>query len=309
MKRIRITGSALLIGAILLGAGPVRGEYIGFKFNLATRSIGDDDINMWVGSLGRLWQDWKDTSGGRLDGEFSPLSYGAGLEIEMRIPLFAGLSLNLAGTRYSSQGEGTITLEDSGPTRNESQFIRNEVSALPIKIGFSYSYSLPMLPKLSVVAQGGRSVTFITYRSEDRYQAYFQRPGREDIYQLERAGSYRSEALGYYIGLGVEFELVRFLALTADVENIWSSAAGFKGDFEETLLISQNGIVDENGSYTKDGSASLYFYQADPLGIGQMYDYLAAAKKRPDNPGIENIRQAELDFSHFSIKIGIRFKF
>lgn len=306
MKHSKSGGFALTFSVLLLVAMPVSGENIGFKFSLATRSIGDDDVNLWVNAAQQLWQDWQQASGGQLEGDFTPLSYGAGLEIEMRVPIFAGLALNLSGSRYSSQGEGTITLNDAGNGRIESQYIRNEVSALPIKIGFSYSYSLPMLPRLSIVAQAGRSVTFIKYTAEDNQDALFQLSGMEYVYQFEKTGTYRSEALGYYLGFGLEFDLVDFLALTADLENIWSSADGFKGEFTDLYYENLNGRID---SYEHGGSASLYYYQADPVSLGSLYDFLTSEKTRPDDPGLQNVRQGKLDFSHFSIRFGIRFKF
>jgi len=289
----------LLIALSLLIIHPALAEKISLKLSLNTNFINDGDINTWVESFNSLWTVWQNSKGGQLRGEFAPIHYGRSYELEVRFPIVSGFALNLSGTRHSSQKEGEIFYTSAGGEQEETHFISNKVTATPIKIGFSYSMALPYVSDLYVNASVGRHIVFVQYKNIEKYEAIFSSPGNEFSYWFEKDTKLNSESLGFYASLGLEYDLVRFLAFTAEVEKVWSNIDGFKGPFTYKSFDVQN----------ESGKASLYYYESSQWDLNRYFSTLSGHEKKPEEDYIRNIRQGKLNFSGISLKIGIRFKF
>jgi hypothetical protein len=277
-------------------------DYISLKLCYASNNTAPSDVNAWVNSFNLLWSDWQQANGGQLQGGFTPLDYSGGLEIELRIPILAGFALNMAGSGLTSSEEGRVEFSNQSTDLNESQFISNKVSAVPLKIGFSYTHPLPYLHGLYITAQAGRHIIFYHYDLQDRYNAEIVRGSNIYEYWYEKNQSFKSEALGYYISLGVEFDIIRYAAVVLEGEQVWSTADGFKGAHTY-----QGSLGD--GPFSESGKASLYFYESNRWELGQYYSVLTGHQRPPEDPNIRGLRQGELEFNNFSIKCGIRFKF
>ena len=274
-------------------------DKIQFRISYNLNSIEKGDINRWVDSYNTLWTDWAAQSGGQISGEFKPIKYGPSYEFELRIPLYKGFALNLSGSWLGAGEEGRVNLENTAITQSESQFIRNKVTAIPLKIGFSMAIAIPVFPRLKFYAGVGRHIVFIRYRLTETYQADFVSIGQEFHYWYEKTNDFKSEALGFYASAGAEFEVFRFADVVIEAENIWSRIDGFKGTHSyKDYLDTEEG-----------GKASLYYYESDQFGLNKFYPVLSGHKDRPDSSSINNIRQGELNLSGLSIKFGIKFKF
>jgi hypothetical protein len=311
-SRINVT---LWITVFLVVSSPLAGEKISLKISYNTASVGKGDLNTWIDSYNVRWRDLQSEDNGQLDGQLSPLKYGPKYELELRIPLFHGFAFNLSGSNFKSSEEGTINYVYGEMNMDEKDFLRNEVQGIPIKIGFSYSHVLPFLENLYVFAGVGRHITFFTYKLIRQYE---QNVGPYK-YNLKVDSSYNSEALGFYATLGVEYDLIKHIAIVAEVENVWSTADGFKGPLNEELRETNPG-EGTKVSYENYDKASLYFYEYKRGPNDKYYSSFRGLGKSPDNPNdypvyprgiteIRNLRQGELDLSTFSFKIGIRFKF
>ncbi len=293
---------------VLVAATPVRAEKISFKISLNTASIGKGDLNTWIESYNQQWNDWQSKWSGQLDGQLHSLKYGPKYEVEIRIPIIFGLSLNLSGSHFSNSEEGTIAFEHGTIDQTETDFVRNQVKGYPIKVGFSYFHALPFLENLYISGGIGRHITFITYTFLQDYELNISNLA----YILNNEYTYNSEALGVYATLGVEYDLIEHIAIIVEAEKVWSKADGFKGAFTSELRDPY-----ENTQTKESGKASLYFYENKPWWNDTYYSTLAGHKIKPENPddypgGIEdirNLRQGEFDLSAFSFKIGFRFKF
>jgi len=280
-----------------------RAEHLSIKLSFNSNSIGEGDINSWINSYNSLWNDWKQLVGGELEGEFIPLSYGSSYEVELRIPIFEGLALNMGlCNSFADIQEGSISFQNTDSTQTESQFIKNKVSAFPLKIGFSYAYALPFFPRTKIFAGIGRHIAFIQYQSWNNYNYSKSSFGKEYSYWYEKENKYSSEALGFYTSFGAEFDIIKNIAVVVEAEKTWSKADGFKGSNSYIGLLGPD-------EFQESGKATLYYYNSDPFGIGNNYSTLAGHTDRPDDLSITDIRQGEIDFSNFSIKFGIRFKF
>ncbi|MFC2168774.1 hypothetical protein ACFLRW_07285, partial [Acidobacteriota bacterium] len=246
-----------------------------------------------------LWKDWSTSKGGTLNGMFDPIAYGFNYELELRIPLFSGFALNLGGSRLKSNSEGTIDFAQSGGFQSESQYLKNDITIYPFKIGFSYLFHLPFFSNLSIGIGGGRLIIFSKYETSERYTFDILGEGEEFNYWYERSNSYNSEGLGLYASMMLEYKLFKFMAIVLEAEKKWAKIDGFKGPFSFTDFDGK----DENGK------ASLYFYESNQWDLGNYYSILMGHKDRPDSVFIRNIRQGVLNLGGHSFKVGIRFIF
>jgi hypothetical protein len=316
MKRQNIPIILALIVLLAAFSIPARGERVSLKFSYSTNNINGNDINTWVDSFNLLWKDWRDVNGGTLQGEFVPLKYANGLEAELRIPLYKGLAINLAGSWYASSEEGAVSFDHAGGAQSEEQFIQNKVTAVPLKLGLSYAFALPPFPRLSILAGLGRHILFVSYKTTNNYQSVITDFGQQFNYRINKNNEYSSESLGFYANLGVELEILEFMAFVVEGEKVWNSTDGFKGAYRYEAL----GFP--GGDLIQAGKASLFAYESDHIGTGTFYSVLAGHGNRPGDqldypldgesipgPEIRNVRQGELDFNTVSFKLGIRFKF
>lgn len=285
--------------AMLCARIPLEAEHVSFRFSYNLNSIRSGDVNTWINAANSLWQDWSSRIGGQLSGEFMPIKYGSSFELELRIPIYKGFALNLAGTYLSSASDGTVDFLGASGMQDESQRLSNQVKAIPIKIGFSYSVRMPFYPRLLVTAGIGRHLVFVRYNTEDRYDASFVENIQEFNYWYEQSSQYKSEALGLYMTAGVEFQFLEFIALVIEFENIWSEVDGFKGKYSYKDFYNSD----------KNGMASLYYYENSGFGLNDHYPVLAGHDIRPDDPDLRNIRQGLLNFGGQSFRFGIRFIF
>ncbi len=305
-----------LILLVALLSQPALCERISFKLGYSTNNISGNDINTWIDSFNLLWRDYQGLNGGDLQGQFNPVHYSGGLDLELRITLYKGLALNLSGGYFSSTEEGVTSFQHSSGIQSEEQFISNKITAVPLKIGVSYAFVVPPFPRLSLVAGVGKHILFVSYDSINNYASKITDLGKEFNYLINKKNEYASESLGTYAHLGAELEVVKFLALVLEGEKVWNQVDGFKGP------ISYDAQGFPPDSISQGGKASLYFYESDHIGSGTYYSLLSGHKNTPESqleypldggaiegPRIRNVRSGMLDFNHISFKIGIRFKF
>lgn len=126
------------------------------------------------------------------------------------------------------------------------------------------------------------------------------------LYRLEWAniswqqwqGKAKAQGLGAVGSLGLEWEVTAGVALVAEVGGRFSRIKGFEGT---SIYTDSLGLeVEEEGK--------LYFYQVK-MTAEKVYDLAFVRSKRPSEAGVINPREAELDLSGASAKLGIKFKF
>ncbi len=297
------------IAALLMVLSPLSGESISFKISYNNGAVSKGDLNTWIDSYNTLWNDWQAYNSGQLTGQLDRLKYGPKYEVEIRIPLILGFALNLAGSHFKDSEEGTISFVYGTSNQTESDFVRNEIQGIPIKIGISYSHAMPFSESLHLFAGLGRHITFLKYNFFEDTELNV---GDLNSYTLKQDYSYNSEALGFYVTFGAEYDLIKQIAIVIEGEKVWSKADGFKGPYETEFYDPFSST-----RTTEEGKASLYFYEKQHGWSSSYYSALAGHRIRPSDPedypvgviDIQSLRQGEIDLSSFSFKIGIRFKF
>jgi len=293
----------LAVALLFLIVGPLSAEKISLKLSFNLNSYTEGDMEEWIRGNNSLWQDYSAEFPGSLSGQFLNPEYGSNFEIELRIPVFKGLAVNLAGSRTSGTGEGTVNYVREGETQEETQYLLNDVSALNLKIGFSYRFAIPPIPALHVFGNVGRHLLYIDYDVTEKYEAIFRKFNQEFSFSYERENAFNSDALGFYAGLGIEYDVVKYVAIVAEVEKIWSKVDGFKGSHLYQIF-QEDALIDE-----ENGKATLYYYESTRFDSPTYYPVLTGHLERPENADFKNLRQGELNFSRFSVKLGVRFKF
>jgi len=291
----------LLLIATLL---PVQGKGVSLKLSFGPHYIQKGDINNWIESLNTLWSEYKDSYGGSVSGQFENLRYKPSIEGELRINLISGLALNLAVSYMSGKKEGTINFEQEG-VQEVSHFLMNEVKAIPLKFGLSYTYPLPK--NFNISFSLGRYIIFVQYTTQENYENPFTAGGKNYSYWSKKNNKFRSESLGYYSSIGGEYNLTDFLAVGIELEKVWSKVDGFKGPYSfEEFKSWQEG---DDQKHLEEGKASLYYFETNDNPLNKYYIELSGEKDKPDDLNLRTLRQGELNFSGFSLKIGFRFKF
>jgi opacity protein-like surface antigen len=297
------TPTLLVLILVLLITHPAYAEKISLKLSFNTNSYGKGDLETWLPSLNSQWNDYSTEYPGTLAGEFVAPAYGSNIEIELRIPVFKGFGLNFAGSRLSGLEEGDVTYSSQDANKEEAQYLMNDVSGLNLKIGFSYAAELPFLEGLHLFGNVGRHVIYAKYTVENNYLLKIETLGREFLYESKQENSYSSDSLGWYAGLGVEYDVIQHVAIVFEIEKIWSKVNGFKGTQLYKFYQDDVMVIDDSGK------ASLYYYEDQMFGLENYYELLQGHIDTPDDESIRNLRSGELNFSTLSIKFGIRFKF
>jgi hypothetical protein len=298
--------SALIVSILTLTlffSHPVRAEKISLKLSFNTNSYSEGDLETWIPSLNTQWRDYATEYPGTLSGEFVAPSYGSNFEVELRIPIYKGFGLNFAGSRLSGSAESEVTYTREGGTQTEAQYLLNEASGLNLKIGFSYAAELPILKGLYLFGNVGRHLMYAKYNVVNNYTGGTEQEGREFLYESNQENSFKSDSLGWYAGLGVEYDVAQYVAVVIEIEKIRSKVDGFKGSHLYQFLQDGELVIDESGK------ASLYYYEDQKFGLDKYYENLQGHMDTPDDDSIRNLRSGELNFSSFSVKFGIRFKF
>jgi len=299
-KRILVL---LAVAASLIMARPLCAEKISLKLSFNLNTYGEGDLEDWVRSLNSLWQDFSTLNPGTLTGEFTAPDYGSNLEFGLRIPIYKGLGLDLSGSRLRGSEQGEVAYARNEVDQEQTQRILTDVSAFDLKIGFSYRIEMPFLPGLHIFANAGRHLTFAKYNVEDNWQSTLRIAGMEFLNAYEKENSFTSDALGFYAGLGVEYDVVKYIAVVCELEKIWSKVDGFKGSHYYKLYTDRDVLIHE------DGTATLFYYETTQFALPDTYPLLTGHIERPEGGLYRNIRQGELNFSRFSVKLGVRFKF
>ncbi len=295
-KRFTLPLILLLLFAATL---PLRAEKISLKLSFNYNVIPTNDIDTWVQSYNSLWTNYAAVKEGVLTGAFDSPALNPKLDIELRIPVIYGLSLNLAGNWSSDLGEGRALFQATSGLQEEQQMLSNKLSGLTLKIGFSYIVPIPFLPKTYVFAGVGRSLSFVSFNLQDSYEAVFRNNKRDFNYWHERDDMFHTQALGTYVHFGAEYDVLKFLAVVLEFEKTWSKADGFKGD---------HSYIDYTEA-EESGKASLYYYEVKQPALDQYYSVLTGHVTRPEDPDIANLRPGEINLNTFSFKLGIRLKF
>jgi hypothetical protein len=222
----------------------------------------------------------KDRLGIEGGGEAEPLHLSYLVGGELNILLTSKLYLGIGVDYFLGKKESLIQNQE---TSTAILTTSPKIKALPVRVVLSY-YPLPFLYLKSGVEYYFTECTYF-YRLQ------------EGDYWKQWEGEARAQGLGVQGGLGIEWSFSPFLSLIMEASGRYSRIKGFTG--------SDTSTDSDEFEYTEEGT--LYLYQAVSAGQNT-YPQLFIRAKKPAEAGVADPREAFIDFSGLSLRLGIRIK-
>ncbi|MFP4082073.1 MAG: SH3 domain-containing protein [Candidatus Aminicenantes bacterium] len=241
--------------------------------------VAGGDLNKGAQGLADFYSDLSSVEG---EGEVKPahLSYIYGGELSF--PLTSNFSMGIGLDYFFSQKESQVIFEKAPAT--DTFTTRPQIRAVPLRIFISF------FPLRYFYFKGGMEYYFAKC-------TYFYRWEREDDWQ-EWQGEASTQDIGFLAALGLELKLFSPLSLVAEAAGRYARLTGFKG---ENLLKDSDGVES-----TEKGR--LYFYQGNISGT-QAYPLLFIRENKPSEPDVSDVKDAVVDFSGLSLKLGLKIRF
>lgn len=282
----RIIFFCLLI--LLMIATPVNAEnnkgQIDFKISGGLCYLDEKDWN----AHHKGWNDSRrksvEASGGTVISENQPLHWGWEMEGEFILHLGHHYAFGL-GTGYirGKVADTAETLVDETRALNIHDF---RVSAIPLKaIGY---YILPLSPKTQIVLGGGLGYYFA------RFTRFYRRePGTG--YWIESDFSGNGSGFGFEGSISLEYVLKKNISIIVQGSGRYAKISGITG--------TRDRIDSNNWSDTIEGK---YYTLERERAPGEWYPVVNIDTMAPSGEGTRNVRDAAIDLSGFSIRIGFK---
>jgi hypothetical protein len=213
--------------------------------------------------------------------------WGAQAGVDLLIPLDSRLALGL-GASYLSASARSLTDFPSNDVVPSSHEIKVRPWAVPLRAGLSYL--LPVSDSLDVRFQAGAA--YYLARAEAEYSREWSDYWEKDRYSL------KSKGWGFQGGMGLELRLNRWTAVFLEGQYRSARISDFSGSVEITSS--------EEGLIRREGELYLIDYKLAEDAVFSLIDVLA---QEPSGPAFLNVKKAVVDFSGFSLNLGLTLRF
>jgi hypothetical protein len=240
-----------------------------------------------IGDLNKAAQGLADLTGEQLgitaDKEVLPIHLAYLFGGELAIPLSSQFTLSAGADYFSTKKESSVAFEKEAIS--EKYTAAPKITVLPVKLSIAFHPA----PFLSFKI--GASYYFAKCR-------YFYRFEQEDTWK-EWQGEAKAQNVGFWGGLGLEWNTGAHLAFLIEAESQFAPIKGFKGT---------GTYMDSTMSEPATEDGMLYAYDGKISGANS-YPLLFIRNKLPSEGGVENAREAEVDFTGITLRAGFRIKF
>jgi len=274
---------------LVLAIGAAQGFSMEFSLKVAggVNFINPQEVNTVLQSWEEYWITRADSTNtwSYLGGEVSTLKLGYEFEIELIFNLTPRLAIGLSsGYIFNDVSEGATTLTIEKVLGTFDHVKPTKISAIPLI--FSGYYIQPINSSFSLYFRAGGG---------PMWAKYFERDGNRNIdnesYFYPQSISASAQGQIYLLGLGVVFETesgIRFF-----MEGTWRTASitGFSGENKD----GEPGAL----TYVEEYESSYELWQAK-------YQIFA---EPPSGENYREVKQGTINFSGFSVKIGLIIKF
>lgn len=211
----------------------------------------------------------------------SPAHMGYVFGGEFLVPLADRISLGV-GLDYLESQKESIVLYAKGNKRN-AVITHPEMHAYPARAFVLYS------PLQSFYIKLGLEYYFagISYSYHTEQGGYIK-----DV-----TGTATGNGLGAFAGFGLEWNIVSSVAFVVEATGHYAPVSGLTGTGTTT---------DSDGVNLVETGKLYYFEIQNPSGS---FPQTVVRSKLPSEAGVFNAREAEVDFSGFSLKAGFKFRF
>jgi hypothetical protein len=288
MNGLKKTSVIFLMGVVALfslsSAGRAAGLKFEFKFAAGVnyQLLGDGDAILRAKQAAADYL--VNAGGGTLEQGITPLFAHFGYDFDVDAILFLSPNFGISvGTGYirggTLFGSGNEILKTSAGTMTDSNDVA--ASAVPIKIGIYYKFA-------------GRSYLFggVGYYSSNFSHSENYTYGDVTTSYSETS---KGHGIGFYAGLGGESPIGPGFSLIYEISARYASVGGFTGNWNYSI----NGVA-------SSGSGKLYYYELLDY-TDHWYPWTSVQPAAPAGTEFRNAREATIDFSGVTFKIGFKF--
>jgi len=280
-KKASIVVFCLLV--LLLFPGLIKAEKIELRLLGGMNYLSGGDINTGIEGYNDYWLMFFDFT--TVD-EAKPVHLGCNFGGDIIFYLTPRIGIGL-GASYI-QGAKTSKLNVTSGWGEEGTITnRPKARAIPIELGLFFN--LPLNELMSVIFNVGGGLYFAKYS----YNYHIEVNGFWSQANHETSAN----GLGFHGGIGLEFNISSNVAFVLEGLGRYAKIGGFEG--ERTYS--------EKGGYSLKEEGILYYLE---LGDEKKtYPWVFVLEERPSEEDYGNVREAKVDFSGFSLRIGIAIKF
>lgn len=243
------------------------------------RLAGIGDLNDGAEGLAQFYA-W--SLGLPADGKIQKIHTGYIAGGEIQLPLGSGFYFAASATYFSSEASSTVTFGEKEP--RPTYMTVPSVQVIPISLSiFFYPFRFFNL-KAGLDYSLARASFLYRFENGGFWQKW---KGKAD------AG-----ALGYHYGAGIDLAISRHISLIIDGLYHRCVLTGLEG----------KGSYEESTGEKTTQRGRLYFFQAATT-ADETVPLLFLRDKEPSEPGVTDVREAELNLRGLSLRAGLRLKF
>ena len=262
------------------------------KFSGGLGSTAGGDFNAFPDGLNSLATDLAPFLGLTKTGELENPNWGFDFEGEFLYSLSENFGVGL-GVGYQRRSKETSLKMALESLMSATLTWEPELTIIPINL--SGYYFFPVGSKMNAFLKAGIGYYFakVYLKLREEYASFLGLEGwNEDEFEAKDSG------FGFHGGLGIEYNLTGTISLYAEGMGRYLKITDL--EFEGTTTYA-SGVI--------KGSGMLWYLEEFLDANGEYYPGLQISEQKPTDPAYRNVREAEVDFSGFSFRIGIKIRF
>ena len=279
---------------LLAGIGEAKPRF-SFKLAGGYGTISTGDLNTIINSIDSSFRDLVGVTALFIEDEQENLNSGPDFEGEFIINLTEKVGIGI-GSGYIHRRKSSEAGFIFGSLLGFNAALESMGAAIPVKI--SAYYFLPIKSRMNLYLKGGIGYYFgkLTYDSKLNADIFiFALPS------WERSVDMKDNTIGLNGGIGFEYDVAKNIGLFVEGAARYAKLKDWKGDE----------IFTDYDGQTEKTSGTLWYCETLDDQTGKYYPSFKVSKNKPSSEEgpYKNIRKAEIDFSGFSLRLGLRIKF
>ena len=254
------------------------------KLSAGITSMAGGDLNAGLEGFSNYWAGLAAASGYAVKGSFSPARLGPDAGFDLIWRLSPTLGVGIGAGYIGAARESVMTFESAAGT--VTQTVRPSYGAEPVRIGIFKT--VPLSRTLNLVLNGGLGFYFAQAKA-------LWTIGTDGGYGELLDASVEKGGLGFHGGLALEFKAGNLISVLLEMAGRYARFSGFTGI----------GSDDVNGDATTTQGTLYYFEPFDSATGAKVYSMVYVFSEAPG--GDVRAREARIDFSGFSLRLGIVF--
>ena len=241
--------------------------------------INGGDLNTGTQGLADFYRDALSSEG---SGEVRSVRLSYVFGGELSFSLFSSLSVGLGADFFQGEKKSQVDFRINDTT-TQSFITQPKMQALPLRVFLAFYPSTSFYIKTGVEYYFAECV-------------YLYRLERETLWE-EHQGEAKAQDFGFLGGFGFEWKISPPLSFVIEALGRYARITGFEG---------KNTYRDSEGSLSTE-EGKLYFYQGAEGDA--TYPLLFIRKNEPVGSDVSEVKEAVVDFSGLSLKVGIKIRF